>query len=120
MSLSKETRRETRSLPSTITLITPWALNGETTEKSYQLENGSHNNVLVTFGNSKQFLIRDVNAVSILDTEAAKEMSVTRYSELEALDVPELSVQAKGDVIVVPTEAGIDTYLYWDGSTIKS
>ena len=112
--------KETQSLPRVITLSTPWALTGETAEKSHQLKNGSHNNVLVTFGNSKQFLIHDVNAVSLLDTDAAQEINITRNSELEELDLSELSVQAKGDVIVVPTEAGIDTYLYWNGATFQS
>jgi hypothetical protein len=112
--------KETQNLLPVITLITPWALNGETTEKSHQLKNGSHNNLLVTFGNSKQVLIHDVNAVSLLDTDAAQETNITPYSELGELDLPELSAQAKGDVIVVPTEAGIDTYLYWNGSTFRS
>lgn len=112
--------KNTQNLPSVITLITPWELIDETAEKSSQLKNGSHNNVLVTFGNSKQFLIHDVNAVSLLDTDAAQEINVTRHSELKGLDLPELSAQAKGDVIVVPTEAGIDTYLYWNGATFQS
>jgi len=103
-------------LPPAITLITPWNLTGETAEKSHQLKNGSHNNVLVIFGNSKQFLIHDMNAVSLLDTDAAQEINVTPNSELQGLDLPEL----KGDVIVVPTEAGIDTYLYWNGATFQS
>jgi hypothetical protein len=112
--------KNTKSLPPVITLSTPWALTDEPTEKSPQLKNGSHNNVLVTFGNSKQFLIHDVNAVSLLDTDAAQEISVASNSELEGLDLSELSAQAKGDVIVVPTEAGIDTYLYWNGATFQS
>lgn len=112
--------KNTQSLPPVITFITPWVLTGETAEKSHQLKNGSHNNVLVTFGNSKQFLIHDVNAFSLLDTDAAQEINVTPNSELNGLDLPELSAQAKGDVIVVPTEAGIDTYLYWNGATFQS
>ena len=107
-------------LPPAITLITPWALTDGTADKSPQLKNGSHNNVLISFGNSKQFLIHDVNAVSLLDTDAAQEINITPNSELEGLELPELSAQAKGDVIVVPTEAGIDTYLYWNGVTFQS
>jgi len=112
--------KQIQILPSAITLITPWALTDETAEKSSQLKNGSHNNVLVSFGNSKQFLIHDVNAVSLLDTDAAQEINVSPKSELEGLDLPELSAQAKGDVIVVPTEAGIDAYLYWNGVTFQT
>jgi len=112
--------KQIQILPSAITLITPWALTDETAEKSSQLKNGSHNNVLVSFGNSKQFLIHDVNAVSLLDTDVAQEINVTRHTELKGLDLPELSAQAKGDVIVVPSEAGIDAYLYWNGVTFQT
>jgi hypothetical protein len=112
--------KNTQFLPPAITLITPWELTGEAAEKSHQLKNGSHNNVLITFGNSKQFLIHDMNAVSLLDTDVAQEINITPNSALAELELPELSVQAKGDVIVVPTEAGIDTYLYWNGATFQS
>jgi hypothetical protein len=101
-------------------LVTPWAPTSEDSEKSHQFKTGSDNNVLVTLGNSKQFLMHDKNEISILDTEAAQEINVTRKSELGTLDLPELSAQAKGDVVVVPTEAGIDTYLFWNGNAFQS
>ncbi|HSC69220.1 MAG TPA: hypothetical protein VLC79_16115 [Cellvibrio sp.] len=110
----------TQTLPSTITLITPWVLNGEATASSNPLKGGSHNNLLVTLGTSKQYLIHDVNDISILDTDAAKEITVTSKSSLEELDLSDLGEQAKGDVIVIPTEAGIDTYLYWNGSSFQT
>lgn len=109
-----------QALPSSIILVTPWAPTSEDSEKPHQFKTGSDNNVLVTLGNSKQFLMHDKNEISILDTEAAQEINVTRKSELGTLDLPELSAQAKGDVIVVPTEAGIDTYLFWNGNAFQS
>jgi hypothetical protein len=66
------------------------------------------------------YLLHDPNAVSILDTHAARALSVIPRAELAAQAAPELARSARGDAIVVPTEAGIDTYLYWDGSTYRS
>lgn len=104
-------------IPSTIKLITPWPLTDEINQKSHDLKKGSHNNLLVTLGNSHQFLIHDMNAVSLLDTEAAQDLSLISKVELPELDLPEVNAKAKGDLIVIPTEAGIDTYLYWNGLT---
>ncbi len=106
--------------PSFISLITPWIQYDEETKISNSLDGGSHNNLLVTFGNSKQVLIHDVNDVSVLDTDAAQEISIASKLSLVELELPELNKLTKGDVIVIPTEAGIDTYLYWNGSTFLS
>lgn len=58
-----------------------------------------------------------MNDISILDTEAATEIYIASLAELE---LPELSPRATGDIIVVPTESGMDVYLYWDGLTFQS
>ena len=112
--------KNTQSLPSSTTLVSPWSLDDEAETASNPLQGGSHQKLLVTLGNAKQFLIHDVNEVSLLDTDAAKETSLASKSSLVELELPELSEQTKGDVFVIPTEAGIDTYLYWDGSTFQT
>jgi hypothetical protein len=66
------------------------------------------------------YLLHDPESVSILDTGAGRELAVIPRSALtprEGLEVPD---RGRGDMIVVPTEAGIDTYIYWDGSTYRS
>lgn len=108
------------NLPSSVTLITPWESNENEVKKPHSLAEGSLNNVFVTFDSSKQFLVHDVNDISLLDTEAASEISVASKSSLAELELSELSERAKGDVIVIPTEAGIDIYLYWNGSTFQT
>lgn len=115
VTISKKTQ-----LPSTTNLITPWIQYDEEAKKSNSLDGGSHNNLFVIFGNSKQVLIHDVNDVSVLDTDAAQDISIASKTSLVELDLPELNKLTKGDVIVIPTEAGIDTYLYWNGSTFLS
>ena len=105
-------------VPASVAVASPWE--PTSTEEESQSQKGSHNNIFVTFGNSKQFLIHDRNEFSILDTEAAEEIHVVAHETLKELDFPDLLEQAKGDVIVIPTEAGIDTYLYWDGISFQS
>lgn len=105
-------------LPAGVVVVSPWDRTSE--EGQSQAQEGSHNNILITFGNSKQFLIHDVNEVSVLDTEVAKEIQIVTYEALKELDPSDLHEQAKGDVIVIPTEAGIDTYLFWNGDTFES
>lgn len=112
--------KNTQFLPSSTIVVNPWTLNGDADAASNPLQGGSHKNVLVTLGNAKQFLIHDVNDVSLLDTDAAQETSLASRSSLVELELPELSEQTKGDVIVIPTEAGIDTYLFWNGSTFQA
>lgn len=109
-------------LPAGVHLVLPWPPNAEVVP-SDNLAQGSRVGLLVipAAGNATEaYLLHDANPISILDTEAALELSVVPHSELSALEEPELENRARGDVIVVPTEAGIDTYLYWDGSTYRS
>ena len=105
----------TAHIPANITVVSPWPLTSGDKKNPAQIQGGSQNNLLITLSNSKQFLIHDVNDVSLLDTDAAKEIYVESLASLEDLELPELNKQAKGDVIVIPTEAGIDIYLFWNG-----
>ncbi|HTF98195.1 MAG TPA: hypothetical protein VL995_18805 [Cellvibrio sp.] len=108
----------TAQLPPSINLVTPWAQNDQGATVS-SVATGSHNNLLITLGNSRQFLIHDVNEISVLDTDAAQDISIALKPSLVELELPELHAQTKGDVIVIPTEAGIDTYLYWNGASFQ-
>lgn len=107
-------------LPPSVSVVSPWAKNDEKVKENASLAGGSQNNLLVSFGNEKKFLIHDVNAVSLLDTEAAKEIFLIKKVSLAELEIPDFSEQPTGDVIVIPTEAGIDTYLYWNGSRFQA
>lgn len=69
----------------------------------------------------RAFVVHDRDPVSILATEAATELLVVSKAALaEEEGVSEVIERARGDVIVLPTEAGIDTYLYWDGQTYQA
>lgn len=103
------------NFPPDLTLTEPWELMDAGSEKGSQfgfiLKSGASENIT---------LIRDKNTLSILDTEAAKETLIVSHKNTADLNLPELSRAAKGDIIVIPTEAGIDTYLYWDGKTVNA
>lgn len=102
-----------------VTRVHPWPSDEGATD---DLAAGSRARVAVIHGGSarRAFLIHDPNPVSILDAGAAKEISILPRARLAAEGGDELAEAARGDVVVVPTEAGIDTYLYWDGSTYQA
>jgi len=67
--------------------------------------------------NAKSYhLIYDPNAISVLAAPAASEMFVAKQSDKQNPAWEALGDTAKGDVLVIPTEAGIDSYLGWNGS----
>jgi hypothetical protein len=99
-----------RELPPNIELVTPWSLEKD----NISLTKGSKNNLYVELGNGKNFLIHDTNEVSVLDTNTADEIHVMGKAFVNEL---ELGINIQGSALVIPTEAGIDTYLYWDKNT---
>ena len=103
-------------LPAGVTLMEPWP-HYEDTPPSKDLTKGSKVRLAIIHGrNNRAFLIRDTNSISPLDTPAAQEINILAKNSIADLEESELTKVAKGDIIVVPTEAGIDNYLYWDGS----
>jgi hypothetical protein len=109
-------------LPSAVRLVRPWPPNAGV-KPAEDLTQGSRIGLVVVHGvpgDPEAYLLHDLNAVSILDTDAARVLLVVPHSDLAALEEPELAAAARGDVIAVPTESGIDTYLYWDGSTYRA
>ena len=67
---------------------------------------------------SNAFLLYDQRPISVLDAGAARDMSLLSRSSFSK-EIPELDSMAKGDALIIPTESGIDTYLYWDGATYR-
>ncbi len=59
--------------------------------------------------------IHDKNDISVLDTPAMLQSEVIKKELIAQLEEPELSARAKGDIVLIPTEAGIDSFIYWDG-----
>ncbi len=97
----------------TFDLIQPWP----SFEKTSATE-GSNTAIAIVHGKDQSaYLIRDKNPISILDTQAATESSIILKKELSKSGEPALVKLAAGDVIMIPTEAGIDSYLYWNGKT---
>jgi len=110
-------------LPSNVRVVRPWPLNdGETAGDT--LSHGASVNLAVVHGTAngaqqQVFALHDDNSVSILDAPAAETISAVKLKDVSSLNEPKLAAAAKGDLLVVPTEAGIDTYVYWDGATYK-
>lgn len=116
-------RANAGDLPAAVQLVRPWPLNAGVTP-SDDLTRGARIGLAVVHGATDgapeaAFLLHDLNPISILDTDAARELFVVAHKQLDGLEEPKLAASAHGDVIVVPTEAGIDTYIYWTGSTYR-
>ncbi|WP_027328941.1 hypothetical protein [Marinimicrobium agarilyticum] len=69
----------------------------------------------------EDFLLYDPNEVSVLATDAAKILTSTGVNALPkaGATLAELPQPFTGDVLVLPTEAGIDTFVYWTGETYR-
>ena len=65
-------------------------------------------------------IVYDPNSISILATQAAEGMFVVHSKDKQNLAWQEVNGHAKGDLLVIPTEAGIDSYLFWDGTSYRS
>ncbi len=63
-------------------------------------------------------IIYDDETPSILDTSAIDKITTVPRSIISK-EVSDLKA-AKGDVIIIPTESGIDSYLYWNGNRYQS
>lgn len=65
-------------------------------------------------------IVFDSNKVSILATQAAEDMFVVTREDASKPAWEAVGDAAKGDIIVIPTEAGIDSYLFWNGKIFQS
>jgi hypothetical protein len=105
-----------------VRVVQPWPVyEGAATTES--VEEGAEVALAVVHGDpagaaDAMFLLHDPNPISILDTHAGRQLEVIGRDELA--DHYRLADRARGDLIVVPTEAGIDTYVYWDGTTYRT
>ncbi len=107
--------------------LTPQSLNAASSAKRYsswpyygdgkapELGQGGPKAIVIAGGKGEYSVLFDPNKMSILDTAAAEELFVVSSTDKTHAVWADVGTAAKGDVIVVPTEAGIDSYLIWDG-----
>ena len=108
------------SLSKIITVVHPWPFNKQSVNTD-DLSAGSKNNFYIILSQTKTgYVINDANPISILDTEAAQKLFVVKKDKLSEMGLDEIRENSKGDLLGIPTEAGIDTFLYWNGATFIS
>ena len=93
---------------------TPWAFPGSVQSDAYQTS------LVIINGTSGGWFSPDTKVYALLDKSgslqtpsfqlAVKRKSDKEYTHLQAM----LPVKHTGDLIVLPTEAGIDTIIFWD------
>lgn len=102
-------RRNSNAPLSGVTPVSLWAKYAEVTH-------GSLRAIGVYYGGDLgDFLIYDINDTSVLDADAALSVKIIQHKNVDLIDEAIISERAKGDVIVIPTEAGIDTFIFWNG-----
>jgi len=96
---------------------TPWIAADNTQQGAY------HTSLAIINGTKDGMLSHSAQVFALLDYTGVLEtpsfqLIVVKHNDD---DYPEyvslLPVQTKSDLLVLPTEAGIDTYIYWDNSS---
>jgi hypothetical protein len=104
---------ETISNDISLDVVQPWL-------KMDEQKKGSKTGVVIIHGGDVlSSLIHDKNDVSILDASAMLQSKVIKKDRIKFIEEAELISKAKGDIILIPTEAGIDSFIYWDGLTYQ-
>lgn len=114
-----DTASAKRSISPDIKVVHPWKYYGDgavPTDASQGSKIAFYIQINSASSKKTNYLIADLNSPSVLDTDAASELTINKLTSIEAEDARQLKKHARGDVVVIPTEAGIDTYLYWNGS----
>lgn len=100
-------------------VLTPWIY--ATTKKT----NKYHKSLVIFHKTNSQWLSNDTHGYVLLDNNGVLEtpsfqLLITRKEDKDYIShVSELPIMTKSDLIILPTEAGIDTYVYWDKDTYK-
>lgn len=63
------------------------------------------------------FVLLDTNGV--LETPSFELLTISKSNKQYLSHASSLPVKISNDLIIIPTEAGIDTYIYWDKGTYK-
>ena len=74
--------------------------------------------VMLSSEGGARFLIVDPKQPSLMGELYSSGLGFLTGSEAVKV-TEEFSLNAKGDLIIIPTGAGIDTYLYWDGQGFR-
>lgn len=104
---------------SQLEVSTPWHFPGTTISKkphkSIAIFNGSHDKW--QSDKTRVFLLLD--NLGVLETPSF-ELLMTKKSDADYREHSDmLPIKTTNDFLILPTEAGIDTYVYWDGQTYK-
>lgn len=94
-------------------IVQPWL-------KIDEQKKGSKTGVVIIHGGDVlPSLIHDKNDISVLDARAMLQSKVIKKDKIKFIEEAGLSSKAKGDIILIPTEASIDSFIYWDGLTYQ-
>lgn len=97
----------------------PWVFPGSVQSKAYSkslaIINGSSNGWMSS--GAKVYALLDYSGVLVTPSFQLiyKNNTEKDYAQRKAM----LPTQNNADLLILPTEAGVDTYIYWDGNSYK-
>ena len=104
---------------SQLKVLTPWIYPNTKPSDNYRKS-------LAIFQSTKgKWALDKIHVYALLDTNGVLEtpsfqlLSTSRKDKNYSEHASMLPIKTKNDLIILPTEAGIDTYIYWDKDTYK-
>jgi hypothetical protein len=79
------------------------------------LSGALHAIAIVHGGTDDHIVIHEAKSMTMLDAPAAIDALVEKHGYIASIEDVGPLKDAKGDIIILPTGAGIDTYIYYDG-----
>lgn len=110
-----KSKTSTDLLPENTAIIQPFY---DETQSNPNIKSGSKHFLYFDLSSKDNIIVQDSNEISVLDTEAASDLAIIPQKELNDI-LSENDIRSYGDGILLPTEAGIDLYLFWNGKSIS-
>ena len=110
------TKKNKFPVPSSIKVIE--ISTGKLAPSTFRIQKNNAIALFVIHDNKQKYLIYDSEKISFMESMNHMEIGVLPLSASKEV-MSELNIKPKGDILILPNEAGIDTYLYWDGNTYQ-
>ena len=97
-----------------VNISSPWVFDVKDSKNNFHTSLAIINGHAEGLMSTKTSVFALLDQSGVLETPAFKLMVVRRTNVDFQQYQGKLPVKTKGDILVLPTEAGIDTYVYWD------
>lgn len=106
-------------ITSQVKVTMPWAYSSDNTTDQYRRSLFIFQKVGANWFTDKPKVFVMLDTSGVLETPSFKLIVNYKKNKDHNEHTSMLPVKSNGDLIILPTEAGIDTYIYWDENTYK-